>query len=162
MHNSLRQKWGLLVGVVLLFLVIGVIYLLIHYQSTTHTSLQKTIGGNKDSHGCLVAAGYSWCQAKNECLRPWEQYCTKAAPVKAVFSCSSSKTITATFYPKDDKFVDLVLSDGRKLSIPHASSASGARYAKSGSSFVFWNVGNSATITENGKTTFGNCVSEKK
>ena len=36
---------------------------------------QKLIGGDKDSHGCLPAAGYSWCEAKQKCLRAWEEPC---------------------------------------------------------------------------------------
>jgi len=35
----------------------------------------KIIGGQKDEHGCLIAAGYSWCEAKSECLRVWEEEC---------------------------------------------------------------------------------------
>lgn len=121
-------------------------------------SSSKIIGGDKDTHGCLTGAGYSWCEEKNKCLRVWEEYCTKASPTTAIFTCSDSKSITATFYPMDDKFVDLILSDDRKLSVPHTMSGSGARYAKSDDSFVFWNKGNTAFITENEKTTFENCV----
>ncbi len=36
---------------------------------------QNLIGGQKDEHGCLIAAGYSWCQAKQKCLRIWEEEC---------------------------------------------------------------------------------------
>ncbi len=36
---------------------------------------EKLIGGDKDSHGCLIAAGYSWCEVKNKCLRVWEEKC---------------------------------------------------------------------------------------
>ena len=36
----------------------------------------QLIGGQKDEHGCLIAAGYSWCQAKQKCLRVWEEACT--------------------------------------------------------------------------------------
>lgn len=35
----------------------------------------KIIGGQKDEHGCLIAAGYSWCEAKQKCLRTWEEKC---------------------------------------------------------------------------------------
>lgn len=35
----------------------------------------KLIGGDKDEHGCLIAAGYSWCEVKQKCLRPWEEQC---------------------------------------------------------------------------------------
>ena len=33
---------------------------------------EQVIGGEKDAGGCFIAAGYSWCEAKKACLRPWE------------------------------------------------------------------------------------------
>lgn len=36
---------------------------------------RKLIGGQKDEHGCLTPAGYSWCEAKQKCLRIWEEGC---------------------------------------------------------------------------------------
>ena len=74
-----------------------------------------------------------------------------------IFKCNKAKSITATFYINEDKYVDLILSDGRKLSLPRAMSASGARYAKADESFVFWNKGETAFITEKDKMTFENC-----
>ena len=38
-------------------------------------AVEKTIGGDKGSNGCLIAAGYSWCEIKNKCLRTWEEKC---------------------------------------------------------------------------------------
>ncbi len=35
----------------------------------------KLIGGDKDAHGCLPSAGYSWCEVKQKCLRTWEEKC---------------------------------------------------------------------------------------
>jgi hypothetical protein len=35
----------------------------------------RLIGGQKDEHGCLIAAGYSWCESKQKCLRAWEEDC---------------------------------------------------------------------------------------
>lgn len=87
-------------------------------------------------------------------LKPAEQ------PVNtATFSCDQGKSITAAFYTSR---VSLVLSDGRKEELPQAISASGARYTNADESFVFWNKGNTAFITE-GKTepqtqTYANCV----
>lgn len=31
------------------------------------------VGGDKDEHGCLGSAGYTWCESKAECLRPFEE-----------------------------------------------------------------------------------------
>ncbi|MCJ7827948.1 hypothetical protein MUP65_02270 [Patescibacteria group bacterium] len=36
---------------------------------------EKFIGGETDEHGCLMAAGYSWCEPKEKCLRTWEEPC---------------------------------------------------------------------------------------
>ncbi len=33
------------------------------------------IGGDRDEHGCLTPAGYSWCESKQKCLRAWEESC---------------------------------------------------------------------------------------
>jgi hypothetical protein len=30
------------------------------------------VGNDRDSHGCIGSAGYSWCEAANQCVRPWE------------------------------------------------------------------------------------------
>ncbi len=31
--------------------------------------------GNRDKHGCLPSAGYTWCDSKQKCIRPWEESC---------------------------------------------------------------------------------------
>lgn len=36
---------------------------------------KRLIGGDKDEHGCLTPAGYSWCETKQKCLRKWEEIC---------------------------------------------------------------------------------------
>ena len=33
---------------------------------------EMLVGGDKDEHGCIPSAGYTWCESKEECLRPWE------------------------------------------------------------------------------------------
>lgn len=29
-------------------------------------------GNDKDAHGCIASAGYTWSEVKKECIRPWE------------------------------------------------------------------------------------------
>jgi len=36
---------------------------------------EPVVGGDKDSHGCIGSAGYTWCQVKQKCLRVWEEKC---------------------------------------------------------------------------------------
>ena len=89
----------------------------------------------------------------------------------AEFVCSQGKTISADFYqgaakpassaggpPVPGGSVVLTLSDGRTMTLPQTISADGGRYANADESVVFWNVGNGATLTENGQQTFGGCV----
>lgn len=36
---------------------------------------EPLLGGDRDEHGCIGSAGYSWCASANKCLRPWEEVC---------------------------------------------------------------------------------------
>ncbi|WAC05582.1 MAG: hypothetical protein OS112_02850 [Methanoregula sp.] len=40
-------------------------------------------GSDRDSHGCIGSAGYTWCEPKQKCLREWEEPCTGASPTTA-------------------------------------------------------------------------------
>lgn len=43
--------------------------------------VQPIVGNDRDAHGCIGSAGYSWCELKQKCLRPWEEACaSKPAP----------------------------------------------------------------------------------
>ncbi len=77
----------------------------------------------------------------------------------AIFKCQGGKSIEATFYASS---VDLKLSDGRSLTVPQAMSGSGARYANKDETFVFWNKGDTAFVTEgkDGKETYSGCATK--
>ncbi len=78
----------------------------------------------------------------------------------ADFTCDTGKAVTAAFTGDPRPAVELSLSDGRRLVLPQAVSASGARYASPGDRQVFWNKGKTAFLTEEGTTTFAGCVSQ--
>jgi hypothetical protein len=44
---------------------------------TASPSARQLVGNDKDAHGCIGSAGYSWCESKQKCLRPWEEPCTE-------------------------------------------------------------------------------------
>jgi len=50
------------------------------YPLETAPTTPTIIGGDKDAHGCLISAGYSWCEVKNKCLRMWEEACPDVNP----------------------------------------------------------------------------------
>ena len=37
--------------------------------------INDQIGGEKDEHGCLIAAGYQWCPSTEKCQRMWAEFC---------------------------------------------------------------------------------------
>lgn len=37
--------------------------------------LPPVVGNDSDEHGCKASAGYSWCEAKQKCIRIWEEAC---------------------------------------------------------------------------------------
>ncbi len=113
------------------------------------------LGSDRDEHGCIGSAGYSWCPLTDKCQRPWEEPCS----ISADFKCLGKKSIAAEFDRAPVDQVKLKLSDGRELTLPHAVSADGARYANAEESIVFWNKGEAAFITENGKETYS-CVTK--
>ena len=43
---------------------------------------QQLVGNDRDIHGCIGSAGYSWCEAKQKCLRIWEEPCVQNASVQ--------------------------------------------------------------------------------
>ena len=47
-------------------------------KDTVTTNAYTTVvvdGNDRDEHGCIASAGYSWCQPLNKCHRPWETSC---------------------------------------------------------------------------------------
>lgn len=38
------------------------------------------VGNDSDAYGCKPSAGYTWCDALQKCIRPWEENCTAPQP----------------------------------------------------------------------------------
>ena len=72
-----------------------------------------------------------------------------------LYECDGERALKAELW---EGSVRLALSDGRKISLPQTVSKSGARYANTDESFVFWNKDSSAFVEENGSTTYANCT----
>ncbi|HMN86425.1 MAG TPA: MliC family protein [Bauldia sp.] len=73
------------------------------------------------------------------------------------YGCADGRTIEAVYHKES---VDLVLSDGRKLSLPQTMSGSGIRYANADESIVFWSKGPTAFVEEGNATTYADCNQE--
>ncbi len=83
------------------------------------------------------------------------------ARVRARFTCAGGKSIDATFINTGNSRVRLALPDGRKMTLPRAVAADGARYANAQETVVFWTKGNTAFMQENGQMTYPGCVAKR-
>ncbi len=80
---------------------------------------------------------------------------TSSVVASAGFFCDGGKSIRAVFMTNG---AEVTLSDGRTENLSHAVSADGGRYTNTDESFVFWTKGQGAFVTENGTTTYANCI----
>jgi len=54
------------------FIVFGIILMCVLLAGC---ETEQPIGGETDEHGCMLMAGYTWCESKQKCLRTWEEGC---------------------------------------------------------------------------------------
>lgn len=65
---------------------------------------QAIVGNDKDEHGCIASAGYTWSEAKKDCIRLWEE------GVRMVDVADEKKSAYIVFSP-DSLQVELFFSD---------------------------------------------------
>ena len=41
-------------------------------DKTSDPELSGRPGADRDEHGCIGSAGYTWCERTEQCERPWE------------------------------------------------------------------------------------------
>ncbi|MFH1610570.1 MAG: hypothetical protein ABIA91_01650 [Patescibacteria group bacterium] len=76
----MNQKGNILIAtilVVILLIVFGGIYFFQKTQEVDESDADKQdlVGGDIDEHGCIGSAGFTWCEAKEKCLRIFEEGC---------------------------------------------------------------------------------------
>jgi len=67
--------------------VVGVVY-----KGNMKLNKGKLVGGDRDAHGCIGSAGFSWCAKTNKCERPWE--------LAKKHGFENNKEVFNTFYGK--------------------------------------------------------------
>lgn len=80
-------------------------------QSNTENvdNQDQLVGGDKDEHGCMLMAGYSWCEAEQKCLRPWEEGC--GDHITQIFAKIEEQTGTNFSEPNDAELIWQVESE---------------------------------------------------
>jgi hypothetical protein len=73
----------------------------------------QKVGGDRDVHGCIGSAGYTYSQIKNDCVRVFEQ----KIKLNEVSSDNSYTSMTAVIFSKDMKRAEIFIPDGNAKSI---------------------------------------------
>jgi|GEM_PF-2914020 len=129
--NTPGQKVAkaIIVLIVLLAIVLAIRFVFqksLNREAVDNNAQEQIIGGDKDEGGCLVGAGYSWCELKQKCLRIWEEPCidsgvqsrveaylkehiSELSPEKEVLG---GKFYITQFHFIDDQHVDVDYEDG--------------------------------------------------
>ena len=76
------------IAIVLIVVVIIVVGGAIYVSKNSPEVIEQplVVGGDKDEYGCIGSAGYSWCEIKQKCLRPWEEKCEDTNPISTTTS----------------------------------------------------------------------------
>ncbi len=78
-------------------------------QIPTPTPTQ-VVGGDRDAHGCIGSAGYTWCEPKNKCLRVWEESCFASVDQEIQYLLAKKynrpiEEVKITILKQDDNYV---------------------------------------------------------
>ena len=79
---------------------------------TPDQNAREPIGGQTDEHGCLVAAGYSWCEAGQKCLRVFEEFCPDQA---AGLVAGIEEVSGVELLPEGETTFNWIISDGQTM-----------------------------------------------
>jgi hypothetical protein len=75
-------------------------YYISHLPSKSADNTNNVIGGQRDSHGCLGPAGYSWNSSEKECVREWENATEGRYQVTNFQTCVDSGYSVMESYPR--------------------------------------------------------------
>lgn len=54
------------------FSILSLLFLATLFVACHNKAIEPLIGGDRDDHGCLPSAGYTWSYALHDCVRIWE------------------------------------------------------------------------------------------
>ncbi len=77
---------------------------------------------------------------------------------QAEYVCKDGQKIKAFFHANGKDQVLLKLGDGRSLTLPHATHASGLRYATRDEKIILWMQRDALFFEEDGEVLFADCV----
>jgi hypothetical protein len=92
----------------------AILFAMLSLTSSAQDKKSPKVGADKDAHGCIASAGYSYSKLKKDCIRVFEQkiQLTEVAPTASYSSIaavifSDDKTSIELFLPKEKESVIL-------------------------------------------------------
>ena len=73
--------------------------------SCAHSSFGKLVGSDRDEHGCIGSAGYTWSYALHSCVRLWEVGTRFDNGPESVFLIYSPDSTFAEIFPQSSSSV---------------------------------------------------------
>lgn len=67
---------------------------------------EQLVGADRDEHGCIGSAGYTWCESKQKCLREWEEPCIDVLEITNFEECVEAGYPIMESYPRQCKAED--------------------------------------------------------
>jgi hypothetical protein len=71
--------------------------------------MSQTVGNDKDEHGCLASAGYTYSAIKKDCIRVFEQ----EIQLSEVNPDGTSTSISAVIFSDDKKQAEVFIPDSK-------------------------------------------------
>lgn len=90
-----------------------VLFSMMFFGSLFSAQQNAVVGNDKDVHGCIGSAGYTYSQIRNECVRVFEQ----KIKLREVNPDKSYTTETAVIFSKNMKKAEVFIPDGAAKSI---------------------------------------------
>ncbi len=59
-------------------------------KGTFDRATYSLLGNDRDEHGCIISAGYVWCESLDQCHRPWETKCESSSGDGDLYSVENS------------------------------------------------------------------------
>lgn len=73
--------------------------------SCAHTTMGGLVGADRDEHGCIGSAGYTWSYALHSCVRVWEAGTAFDAGPDRIFVIFSPDSAMAEIFAKKEKSI---------------------------------------------------------
>lgn len=74
-------------------------------SACAHSSFGKLVGSDRDEHGCIGSAGYTWSYALHDCVRLWEVGTRFDAGPQQIFLIYSNDSTFAEIFPTEGNSV---------------------------------------------------------